>query len=50
MAQKQKAAVIALFRIICNQDDIILHKDLQNDILSVLDGILDNLDLPQTSQ
>lgn len=51
MTQKQRTAVIALIRLTYYQDEIILHdKDLQNDILSVLDGILDNLDLPQTSQ
>lgn len=43
MTQKQKTAVIALFRLIYNQDETTLHdKDLQNDILSVLEGILDN--------
>lgn len=43
MTEKQRTAVIALFRLIYNQDEIVLHdKDLQNDILTVLDGILDN--------
>ena len=51
MTEKQRTAVIALLRLIYNQDEIILHnKDLQNDYLLVLDGILDNKDLPQTSQ
>lgn len=43
MTEKQRTAVIALFRLIYNQDEITLHdKDLQNDILSVLEGILDD--------
>ena len=43
MTEKQRTAVIALFRLTYYQDEVILHdKDLQNDLLSVLDGILDN--------
>lgn len=43
MTEKQRTAVIALLRLTYYQDEIILHdKELQNDILSVLEGILDN--------
>lgn len=51
MTQKQRTAIIALLRLMYNQDEIIIHnKEIQNDFLSVLEGILDNSDLPQTYQ
>lgn len=40
MIQKQRTAVIALLRLMYNQDEIIL-RDKQHDILSVLEGILE---------
>lgn len=51
MTQKQRTAVIALFRITSKLDEIdIKNKEIQNDFLSVLEGIFDHEDLPQTSQ